>query len=207
MSRIDRIRAAAAFAVVAVLSTPAVAVAQGAPQADADWPCVQRKVPTLTPAAIWTGPSLEQAGEWTDDAEVADLVRRLSQRRTPLEEAQAEIEAFAETLDPSAREERLTLLFAGLFDTMNAERGDIIDGIERYARRQRAMAEDIRAEAQRIDAAGEGGSTVEAREKLRWEQRIFDERRKSLPYICEAPRLVEQRLFALGRTIGKAMAN
>ena len=31
--------------------------------------------------------------------------------------------------------------------------------------------------------------------------RIFDEREKSMTYLCEQPVLLEQRAFALGRTI------
>ena len=120
------------------LATVCAAVpASAADGGDTDWPCVQRKVPALTPAAVWTGPSLDAVGaDWRDDAEVADMVRRLSQRRSALEEAEAEIDTFAAGLEPD-ESRRLILLFAGLFETMNAERGEIIEGIERYARRQR----------------------------------------------------------------------
>jgi hypothetical protein len=31
--------------------------------------------------------------------------------------------------------------------------------------------------------------------------RVFDDRRTSLTFVCEAPILIEQRLFALGRAI------
>jgi hypothetical protein len=41
----------------------------------------------------------------------------------------------------------------------------------------------------------------ELQEKLVWDTRIFDERQRSLTYICEQPALLEQRLFALARTI------
>ncbi len=34
---------------------------------------------------------------------------------------------------------------------------------------------------------------------------IFDDRQKSLTFVCEVPVLIEQRLGHLGRTIGKAM--
>lgn len=190
--------------VAGVLAAAPGAVAQEAEPVDPDWPCVQRKVPSLTPAAVWTGPAIDGADDWRQDDEVADLVVRLSQRRVPLEEAEAEIAEFAEALPENERDARLTALFAGLFQTMNAERGEIIEGIERFARRQKELAEEIRR------MSGEGGDTTrsvatEAERELYWAHRIFEERRRSLPYICEVPRLVERRLFALGRTIGQAL--
>ncbi|MEF2072576.1 hypothetical protein [Consotaella aegiceratis] len=204
MSRVEHPLAAVAYAVAICGALAAPAAGQGVPD-DPDWPCHQRKVPSLTPAAVWTGPPLDDASGWRDDKKVVDLVRELSQRRLPIEQAEAEVRTFAEGLDPAARKDGLTLLFAGLFHTMNGERGKIIAGIERYARHQKALAEQIREEAAKLDQADTNADTTDAREKLRWDQRIFDERRSSLSYICDAPRLVEQRLFALGRAIGEAM--
>ncbi|SFG72075.1 hypothetical protein SAMN04488020_103289 [Palleronia marisminoris] len=191
---------AAAFAVAA-----GGAAAQEAARLDPDWPCVQRKVPTLTPAAIWTGPAIEEAGDWRDDEEVRELVNLLSQRRVPQDEAEATIESFAEGLPAEERSARLTLLFAGLFDTMNAERSEIIEGIERYARHQKALVETIREQKETVEVSPVGTGS-EAEQQLFWNLRIFEERRQSLPYICEVPRLVEQRLFALGRAIGTVVS-
>lgn len=189
------------LAAVALAGAAGAAAAQDAERVDADWPCVQRKVPTLTPAAIWTGPAIEEAGDWRDDEEVRQLVNLLSQRRIPQEEAVATIESFAEGLPAEERSTRLTLLFAGLFDTMNAERSEIIEGIERYARQQKALVETIREQKETVEVSSVGAGS-EAEQQLFWNLRVFEERRQSLPYICEVPRLVEQRLFALGRTIG-----
>lgn len=205
MSRADALIAALVAGALA-----GTAAADGPPRTDPDWPCVQRKVPTLTPAAIWTGPAIEETGDWAAEPEVRELVARLSRRRVPLEEAEAEIAAYAGTLPPETRAERLTLLFAGLFETMNAERGDVIEGIERYARRQKELAAEVRRDAAALEAARRSAepdpaAVAEAERKLFWDQRVFDDRRKSLPYICEVPRLVESRLFALGRAVGQVM--
>ncbi|WP_226579685.1 hypothetical protein [Acuticoccus sediminis] len=201
------LRLAALLAAV-IAAAPAVAAGQGT----SDWPCVQRKVPALTPAAVWTGPDIEALEtDWRDDEEVAALVRRLSQRRVPIEEAEADIAAFAAELDAD-KTERLTLLFAGLFETMNTERGQIIDGIERYAHRQREVAQKVRSMASELgalrkDPNADAAAIDEAKTALDWQTRIYNERRASLPYVCEVPRFVEQRLFALGRAIVKAMPN
>ena len=194
----------AALALALILAAPVQAD-------DGAWPCVQAKVPTLTPAAIWTGPAFEPgAGDWRDDVEVAGLVARLSQRRLTVEEATAEVEAYAASLGPQERHDRLALLFAGLFDTMNAERSDVIEGIERYARRQIAMADDIRAESSALDARrgaadADPAAIAEGEDALAWHIRVFDERRASMSYICDVPRLIEQRLFALGRAVTAAL--
>ena len=181
-----------------------------AQEGSGDWPCVQAKVPTLTPAAIWTGPAFEPgAADWASDAEVAALVDRLARRRLPIEEAEREVEAFAAGLGPDA-EARLALLFAGLFERMDAERSQVIAGIERYARRQVAAADAIRAESAALDARrraedADPPAISEEEAVLGWRIRVFDERRGALPYACEVPRLIEQRLFALGRAIGSAL--
>lgn len=190
---------------LAVLAGAPPSLAQ--PAGDPDWPCVQRKVPALSPAAVWSGPPIEAlAGEWRHDAEVSALVERLSQRRLELDEARSEIAAFAASLPPAERERRLTLLFAGLFDTMDAERSTIIAGIGRFARRMRDLAAEIRTAARDLAEAratpGATAATLDERQlALDWQTRIFNERRSTLSYVCDAPRLVEQRLFALGRAI------
>lgn len=193
------------LATAALVAAAGAAAAQEAARVDPDWPCVQRKVPTLTPAAIWTGPAIEEAGDWRDDEEVRELVNLLSQRRVPQDEAVAAIESFAEGLPAEERSTRLTLLFAGLFDTMNAERSEIIEGIERYARQQKALVETIREQKETVEVSSVGTAS-EAEQQLLWNLRVFEERRQSLPYICEVPRLVEQRLFALGRAIGNVVS-
>src|SRR5262245_5475995 len=57
-----------------------------------DWPCNQIKVPEISVAAVWTGPSIDDVGtEWEEDATIKDLVARLAARRTPLDDAQKAI--------------------------------------------------------------------------------------------------------------------
>ena len=42
-------------------------------------------------------------------------------------------------------------------------------------------------------------------QRLTWETRIFEERVQSLTYVCEVPTLIEQRLFALAKTIAEVL--
>jgi hypothetical protein len=175
-----------------------------------DWPCVQVKVPEMSLAAVWAGPSLDHVGSaWENDANVKDLVARLAARRTPLEEAQ---KIAAEFLGGSGdrRQETAKLVFAGLFETLNRLRSDVINGIERYTRRQRDFAERIRANTLKLralqDAPNPDQKQVdELSERLQWDTRIFEDRRRTISSVCEVPVLIEQRLFALGRTIQQAL--
>jgi len=41
--------------------------------------------------------------------------------------------------------------------------------------------------------------------RIDWDTRIFEERRKTISYACEVPVLIEQRLFALARAIQQAI--
>jgi hypothetical protein len=178
---------------------------------DPDWPCVQRKVSTLSYGQMWAGPPLEEALKtWSDDKEVADLVPALIARRTPMEEAKARIEAFAKNAGDQ-KNAKLTLLFAGVFDQINAQRSHIVGGIERYAQKQRSLAEKIKQESLKIaeeqkDMASQ--NTPEAQQQqqaLEWDTRIYDERAQSLTYVCESPVILEQRVFDLGREIQNLM--
>src|SRR5829696_6256541 len=58
--------------------------------------------------------------------------------------AAARIERFAAEAGRD-RDVKLTALFARVLERINAERGRLVAGIERYARKQRELAERIKA--------------------------------------------------------------
>src|SRR4249919_3272577 len=61
----------------------------------ADWPCNQIKVPEISVAAVWAGPSIDDAGNaWEQNPAMSDLVARLAARRTSLDNAQQAISDF-----------------------------------------------------------------------------------------------------------------
>lgn len=199
------------IATAALGSVPADVVGRGQ---DPDWPCIQRKVPELSAAAVWAGPPIEEvAGRWREDPQVAALVEQIAARRTSLEDAEAAVAAFDASLPEGETEDRRTLVFAGLLQTLDRERSDVIAGIERYGRKQKAMAERIRAEQVELSnlrtaaaAAGDARQAEQLNNQLLWETRIFNERRNSLTFVCEVPTLIEQRLFVLARAIQASMA-
>ncbi len=175
-----------------------------------DWPCAQAKVPEISIAAVWAGPSLDDVqNKWKDDAKVSALVAKLAARRTPLEEAQ---KAITEYLAGSATDKITAgkLLFAGLFDTLNAQRSSVMNGLERVMRKQREAAEKVRADTLALQALQDASPPDQPKidelgNQLVWETRIFEDRRRVVKFVCEVPTAIDQRLFALGRTIQQEM--
>lgn len=208
--RRSRRRGAIAWIVIvltAMLKTVPAALAQpdtGHP--NPDWLCRQILVGRLSVAAVWSGPSIEGAA-WRNDQPVADIVAKLAARRTPLEDAERTIEEFARS-QGAGKTKKLIAVFAGLFETLDDERTQVIEGLLRFGAKQRELAEKIRAEnalareapgKQPPDASEQNSKTVA--QELEWDLRVFDERRQSLTYVCETPALIEQRLFALAHVV------
>jgi hypothetical protein len=175
-----------------------------------DWPCAQAKVPEISLAAVWDGPSLDEAAaRWKDDAKVTALMPRLAARRTPLDEAEKAITEFMSNSAPK-KEETGKLLFAGLFDTLNAQRASVMNGLERVTRKQREAAEKIRDDTLALQALQDAATPDQAKveelgNQLVWETRIFEDRRRVIKFVCEVPTAIDQRLFALGRVIRQEM--
>ena len=40
---------------------------------------------------------------------------------------------------------------------------------------------------------------------LQWDIRVFDERRQTIGYVCEAPTLIEQRIGEIARSVQKVL--
>jgi hypothetical protein len=47
---------------------------------------------------------------------------------------------------------------------------------------------------------------VALQQQVDWDSRIFDDRQRLLPAVCEQPRVLEQRLFALSRAIQEELS-
>jgi hypothetical protein len=175
-----------------------------------DWPCAQAKVPVISLAAVWAGPPLDDASQkWKDDPKISALVEKLAARKLPLEDAQ---KAATDFLSAPGTDKMTAgkLLFAGLFDTLNAQRSSVMNGLERVTRKQRAAADKIRTDTIALqtlqDATPPDQQKIdELGNQLVWETRIFEDRRRVVKFVCEVPTTIDQRLFALARTIQQEM--
>ena len=194
-----------ALAIAACEVRPALAADPRYP----DWPCQQLKVPEISIASVWAGPPLDPADTAKPaDEKGADLVARLAARRTPMDEARKLIADYV--VGTSAeREQKGRSLFAALYSTLNGQRNDVMSGIERFSRKEKAMADDIRAQTEKLrtmqDQATDPAKTQEFATQLAWQTRIFEDRRKSTSYVCDVPVMIEKRLFELGSAIRSTM--
>ncbi|MER0238284.1 hypothetical protein [Fulvimarina sp. MAC8] len=171
-----------------------------------DWPCVQRQVATIQPAQMWAGPDLSLGNEIERTPEMRAIVDRAVARRISGEEAQQLAREYIDEVPEADREKVAAALFTDMLDRLNAERGQVMNGILRYGSRQKQLADALREKAARMaELRREGDATAFAdiREEIAWDTRIFDDRRKSLTYVCEVPILIEQRAFALGRELSR----
>jgi hypothetical protein len=171
-----------------------------------DWPCQQLKVPGIALANVWTGPPIEigDAAKPTDEKQ-SELASRLAARRTPIEDARKLIADYL--VGTSAeKQEKAKTLFAALYSRLNAQRDEVMNGIERFSRKQKVAADDIREQAQKLREMqdkpnADQAQTEDLASRLTWQTRIFEDRRKSTSYVCDVPVLIEKRLYDLGKAI------
>jgi hypothetical protein len=168
------------------------------------------KVPGISVASVWRGPSIDGIDKAeSSDPKQEEIVARLVARRTPMEDAQKLIaEVVVGTSDE--KQQKAKSLFAALYSRLNGQRDQVMNGIERFSRKQKAMAEQIRDETQKMRELQDGPNVDQAQSdelanRLSWQTRIFEDRRKSTSYVCDVPVLIEKRLFDLGSAIQNAL--
>jgi len=193
-------------ALAACLSQPAFALDPRYP----DWPCQQLKVPGISVASVWAGPSIDGNDKVeSSDPKQAEIVSRLVARRTPMEDARKLIAEFVVGTSDE-KQQKATSLFAALYSRLNAQRDEVMNGIERFSRKQKTMAEQIRDETQQMRQLQDKANVDQAQSdelanRLSWQTRIFEDRRKSTSYVCDVPVLIEKRLFDLSSAIQNAL--
>jgi hypothetical protein len=171
-----------------------------------DWPCPQAKVPQMSTAAMWDGPSIADVGNsWEDDPKIKELVARLAARRTPLDAAEKAITDFM-VANAGEKQDKAKKLFAGVFDTLGQQRSEVMSGIERLEHKEKDLADKIRSDVAALreleDKPEQDETKISAlATQVEWSTRIFEDRRKSIRYVCEVPTIIERRVFALGRAI------
>jgi hypothetical protein len=191
------------------LFTGALAMAQpvaGADFSDPTWPCVQRKVETLSLGLMWPFPvesDLSGAAE-ARAADIRDLADTLSLRRIELETIRPKVESFAAKYDGDP--DTLGLVFERVFESLSKRRGRIIRGIGDFSLGQIALAEQIDAKRAEMDTALAAADPDFDRidkieEELDWDQIIYTDRQRSITYLCETPQLLEKRLFAIAQML------
>jgi hypothetical protein len=178
--------------------------------AEEGWPCQQRLQPELSLGAVWSGPDTTAAADtWRQDNAVLLLVQQVGPRRMPQDEAVTTIHRFAAGYSKD-RTDVMVKVFAGLFETLNQERGQIIRGIRHFHDRQQKLADRIQSATKALDNLDPNSTDPNVADQraalqqaVAWDSRIFDDRERLLPIVCSVPVTIEQRLFALSRAIGE----
>jgi hypothetical protein len=171
-----------------------------------DWPCQQLKVPEISIASVWNGPPIDAIDTTKPaDPKQAELVAHVAARRTPIEDARKLIADYLVGTEEE-KQQKGKRLFAALYSTLNAQRDQVMNGIERFSRKQKEAAEELRQKAQKMreiqdKSDSDPAQSNELANELLWQTRIFEDRRRSTSYICDVPVLIEKRLFELGSAI------
>ncbi len=187
----------------AVLLACAGAVA-AADFADPTWPCMQRKVEQLSIGLMWPAPPAEPDLSPETKRAVAELAERLALRRVDLDAARTAAESFAE-----AQGRDIALMgevFAQVFKSLSTRRTRIIGGIGEFSLNQIALSKRIegaRTEMDTLMAADEPDydRVDKLEEQTDWDQRIFNDRQKTITYLCETPTLLEKRLYGIAQML------
>ena len=173
---------------------------------DPEWPCQQRKVPSLTPGLMWAGPEItDRIRQLETDPDIQAIAAQLALRRIPIEDAEKMIDDFAKGLGAD-KSDKLTAVFDQAFTLINQERNAVMSGIARYAKTQTELSKSIetkRTEIRNLKAQENPNldKLEEMEDTLIWDERIFKERRQSLIYVCETPVILEKRIFAISRAL------
>jgi hypothetical protein len=195
------------FSSLCVMAAISIAQAAGRPGADTNWPCHQPKVSEFPLASVWEGPPIDTANSpLHGDPEVAALASEMSQRRVPIADVDSDVGKLLASADPQAKTKVLQA-FGVAYEELARQRSEIIAGLDRFGRKQRELAARIRSENEvaNRDPSPAVATTDDSLQKLQWDLRVFDDRRRTVGYVCDAPQAVEARIGELAKIARDAL--
>lgn len=172
------------------------------------WPCDQIYTLKVPIATVWQGPSIDAMRDtWWEDSNVFQTVAELKSPALEEEGIQAIIASYAQTVPKSERKQKMTMLFAGIYQhTLDARRRQLA-GILNFVNRQKKITDRISLTSKKLrelrkkDVPPEAPEYREVEAEMEWNARVFDERQRLTYYVCEQPILLVQRLGIAARTI------
>ena len=177
------------------------------------WPCDQVYNPNISLPTVWQGPDVTARLEsWWESPYVSnrdnEVLRILFDDMTLTEEDTRNlIASFARSVPDSSRSAALLDLFAAMYSSVLELYRSQLKSILRFVARQDKVAERTSEKASDMRALRrEGvGSTDErylaVQAEMEWNVRVFDERNRLTPYICEEPVFLKQQLGFRARAI------
>ena len=197
-----------------ILTFSSIANANAPEKPPKKWPCDQVYNPKLNLTTIWQGPPIEQElKDWWKDDDVIEYVNKLAD--PVLEESVGVelIEEFAKKysyfglIKKPEQKQKLTYLFAGLYQKAKDRRNRQYAGIIKFVERQDSIRKAIGSSSKLIRKYRKAKldekdpKFVEASSQLKWNTRVFDQRTRLTEYICEEPVFNTQRLGYQARKI------
>ena len=84
-------------------------------------------------------------------------------------------------------------MLVGLFNVLDQERGSVMAGLDRFGRRQKELAAEIRGDNEKLRAlqtepASDPKAVQQMTQQVNWEVEVFQDRRQALSYACDVPR-------------------
>ena len=151
--------------------------------------------------------------DWWKDDDVIEYVNLLSDPVLKEEKGIQLIEDFAKKytyfgfIKKGEQKEKLTYLFAGLYQKAKDKRNRQYEGIIKFVERQETIRKAIgsaskelrKLRKQKVDQKDK--KFVDASSQLKWNTRVFDQRTRLTEYICEEPVFNTQRLGYQSRKI------
>ena len=177
------------------------------------WPCDQVYNPNISLPTVWQGPDVAaRLDSWWESPYVSnrdnEVLRILFDDMTlTQEDTQELIATFAKSVPSSSRSDALLDLFAAMYSSVLELYQSQLKSILRFVARQDKVAErtsekasDMRAlRRQGVGSTDERYLAVQA--EMEWNVRVFDERNRLTPYICEEPVFLKQQLGFRARAI------
>lgn len=173
---------------------------------DPEWPCIQRKVDQISIGQMWPHSIDEVSIPDFLQEDATLLASRLVLRRFTSEESKEFVEEFVQKISPESYKQILGQVYSEVFESISQRRNEVMEGIARYATKQSALTDQIdtlRAEMTELSKkdSPDFDRIDKLEEQLDWDQRIFEERAKSLTYVCEVPVLLEKHAYSIAQIL------
>ena len=134
----------------------------------------------------------------------------MAQRRVPIADVEIAIADFKAKAGPDA-DAKLLRAFAAAFADLSQQRSQIIDGLDRIGRRQKALADRIRAENETVQKSSDQKSNGQAPPGADSQERLL----VGPPHLRRSPSdghirlrgadMIEQRIGEIARAVQKAL--
>jgi hypothetical protein len=194
-----------------LLGLVALCASAAAAGPDPNWPCQQPLVQNVTAAMIWSGPPVDNIGDWRSEPAVEALVERIAPRNVSTKDGQAAIDAFLHDLKGD-RKRLITLAFAGLLDETNDQRTGVIGRIKDLAERQRNLSElvnKLSLQMGELPPAEQTNPSPEHKDLVeRWTftTQAYTQMQQTMRYACEIPGQIDSRLGTYARALAAGLS-